>query len=125
MKTISVRQPWAYALLHLGKAVENRTSTNPRTKEPCMPPMCRYRGPVLLHASSGCTGPEYQEAYGWMVDNDLVEYGNERAEVVAERAKDGRLVVPRLADLPRGGIVGWGQVGPGGAGTTSGRAVRY
>lgn len=38
MKTISIRQPWAWAILHLGKNVENRTwKTN-------------HRGQVLIHA---------------------------------------------------------------------------
>jgi len=37
MKAISIKQPWAYAILHLGKDIENRTwRTN-------------YRGPVLIH----------------------------------------------------------------------------
>lgn len=39
MKAISIKQPWAYAILHLGKNIENRTwKTN-------------YRGRVLIHAS--------------------------------------------------------------------------
>lgn len=40
MKALSIRPPWAYAIAHLGKRVENRTwRTN-------------YRGPILIHASS-------------------------------------------------------------------------
>ncbi len=39
MKVLSVRQPWAHALLHLGKDVENRSWST------------AYRGPVALHAS--------------------------------------------------------------------------
>lgn len=39
MKTLSTRQPWAHAILHLGKDCENRTwNTN-------------FRGNFLLHAS--------------------------------------------------------------------------
>ncbi len=38
MKTLSIRQPWAWAILHAGKCVENRSWQTP------------YRGPVLLHA---------------------------------------------------------------------------
>ena len=39
MKCLSIHQPWANAILHLGKNVENRTwSTN-------------YRGPLLIHAA--------------------------------------------------------------------------
>lgn len=43
MKALSVRQPWAWAILHAGKAHENRTWT------------ARYRGPLLIHASATMT----------------------------------------------------------------------
>jgi ASCH domain len=39
MKVLSVRQPWAHALIHLGKRIENRTWTT------------RHRGPLGIHAS--------------------------------------------------------------------------
>jgi hypothetical protein len=39
VKTLSVCQPWAWALIHSGKRIENRTW---RTD---------YRGPLLIHAS--------------------------------------------------------------------------
>lgn len=39
MKAISVRQPWADAILHFGKRIENRTWNT------------RYRGPLLIHAA--------------------------------------------------------------------------
>jgi len=39
MKAISVRQPWAWAIIHAGKNVENRTR------------FCTHRGPLLIHAS--------------------------------------------------------------------------
>lgn len=39
MKCISIRQPWAYAIIYCGKNIENRSwSTS-------------YRGPLLIHAS--------------------------------------------------------------------------
>jgi len=38
MKAISIRQPWAYAIIHLGKDVENRTWKTD------------FRGRVLIHA---------------------------------------------------------------------------
>jgi hypothetical protein len=40
-KAISVRQPWAHAILHLRKDVENR------------PWRTHYRGPILIHAGLG------------------------------------------------------------------------
>lgn len=39
MKTLSIRQPWAWAILHAGKDIENRTWVT------------LHRGPVLIHAS--------------------------------------------------------------------------
>lgn len=39
MKALSIRQPWAWAILHLGKDVENRTW------------LTRITGRVMLHAS--------------------------------------------------------------------------
>ena len=41
MKAISVRNPWAWAICHGGKRVENREWKYPPT----------YRGPLLIHAS--------------------------------------------------------------------------
>ena len=38
MKALSIRQPWAWLIVHGGKNIENRTW---KTK---------YRGPVLIHA---------------------------------------------------------------------------
>ena len=40
MKALTIRQPWAYAILHLGKDIENRSW---RT---------HYRGPLLIHAGT-------------------------------------------------------------------------
>ena len=39
MKALSIRQPWAWLILHAGKDTENRTW---RTQ---------YRGPILIHAA--------------------------------------------------------------------------
>ena len=41
MKALSIRQPWAWAILHAGKNVENRTWHT------------SYRGPLLIHAGKG------------------------------------------------------------------------
>jgi hypothetical protein len=37
-KCISIRQPWAWAILHAGKDIENRSWTT------------KHRGPLLIHA---------------------------------------------------------------------------
>ena len=47
MKTLSVLNPWAHAIIHLGKDVENRTwKTN-------------YRGPLLIHAGKAVSRNGY------------------------------------------------------------------
>ena len=46
MKAISVRQPWAWSIIHAGKNIENRTW--PTT----------YRGPILIHAANAMTVKE-------------------------------------------------------------------
>lgn len=50
MKALSVRQPWAWLIVEGYKPVENRTWPT------------RFRGDMLIHASSGCTEREYLEA---------------------------------------------------------------
>jgi hypothetical protein len=79
---LSIRQPWAWAILNVGKDVENRSWTT------------TYRGPLLIHAAKGCPRDEYDDACDFI----------DRAS-----ARDGeciRIDVPALADLERGGIVG-------------------
>jgi hypothetical protein len=50
MRALSVRQPWAWAIIHAGKNIENRTWTT------------KHRGPLAIHASQGCTRAEYDAA---------------------------------------------------------------
>lgn len=45
MKAISCWQPWAYAIMRLGKRLENRGRVDGRV------PLGGYTGPLLLHAS--------------------------------------------------------------------------
>lgn len=54
MKAITIRQPWAWAILHAGKTIENRDW---RT---------RVRGRVAIHAAKGCTSSEYWDAHIFM-----------------------------------------------------------
>jgi len=77
MKALSIRQPWAWLILHAGKDVENR-DWKPRN------PNLRFRGICFVHASLTCEP----------IDADL------RAFVQRTAGVD----IP--ADLPRGGIVG-------------------
>lgn len=75
MLALSYRQPWCWALLHAGKDLENRRWRR------------RIRGPVLIHASQGCTLDEYGEAAAFIED------------VCGKRP-------PHLNELPRGGFCG-------------------
>lgn len=53
MKAISIRQPWAWLIVHGPKAIENRTW------------YCHYRGRILIHAAKGMTQREYAYACGF------------------------------------------------------------
>ncbi|MBO0142302.1 hypothetical protein JZX87_14135 [Agrobacterium sp. Ap1] len=77
---LSIRQPWAWAILHAGKPVENRDwrPANPGLK---------FRGRVCIHASAGMTRDEYSDARRFIWSLGVNE-------------------VPMLAELQRGGIVG-------------------
>lgn len=50
MKALSIRQPWAWAILHAGKDIENRDWAT------------KYRGTILIHASAGCTAFDFANA---------------------------------------------------------------
>ncbi|MCI0703585.1 MAG: ASCH domain-containing protein [Planctomycetia bacterium] len=53
MKAVSIHQPWAWAILHAGKNVENRTW---RT---------HHRGPLLIHAARSRKSYDQQDAGMW------------------------------------------------------------
>lgn len=81
MKALSVRQPWAFAILACGKRLENRDW------ERCPSWMREFRGRILLHAPKGCTQREYGDGAAFIYDVSGIE-------------------VPLLEELPRGAIVG-------------------
>ena len=65
MRALSIKNPWAYAILELGKTVENRTwSTN-------------HRGPVLVHTGKRQDVPAraWIESKGLVVPEDLLTGG--------------------------------------------------
>lgn len=75
MRTLSIRQPWAWLIVHGHKDVENREWATD------------YRGPLLIHASKTAGKAEY-------VDQRSVIYD------------ETGILVPELAEVERGGIVG-------------------
>ena len=77
LTALSIRQPWAWLILHAGKDIENR---NWRTS---------FRGRVLIHASKGMTHMEYEEAATFIWAN-----------------MNRTITLPSFNELERGGIVG-------------------
>lgn len=76
---LSVRQPWAWAIIHAGKDVENRTwqAVNHGLTR---------RGRICIHASAGLTRREYVSVAAWMDEIGIA--------------------CPPAIDLSRGGIIG-------------------
>lgn len=54
MKSLSIRQPWAWAIIYGGKEVENRTWPT------------KFRGRFLVHASKSFD----QKGYEWIANNE-------------------------------------------------------
>jgi|HubBroStandDraft_2_1064218.scaffolds.fasta_scaffold383611_1 hypothetical protein len=79
MKALSIRQPWAWLILHAGKNIENR-NWQPRN------PALRFRGTCLIHAGIALQ-PISDELRAWVKQTAGVD-------------------LPRSDELPRGGIVG-------------------
>lgn len=59
LKALSVRQPWAWAILFAGKDIENRSWQ-------AMNHGLNVRGEIVIHASSGMTKREYEDAAAFM-----------------------------------------------------------
>jgi hypothetical protein len=89
MKALSLKQPWAWAVLHAGKNIENRRWQSD------------YRGPFWVAASAQVTRGYFDEA-----------------KAIIERLAPGAHVPP-LDELPRGCIIGRARlvdvIHPGGA----------
>jgi len=77
---ISVRQPWAWAIIHAGKDIENRSTAAVRN-------LGFAKGRVAIHAAKGMTREEYVDAYEFML-------------------RDVRVTCPPAGELLRGGIIG-------------------
>jgi hypothetical protein len=55
VRALSVRQPWAWAIVYAGKDVENRSWQ-------AVNHGLNVRGPICVHASKGMTRSEYEDA---------------------------------------------------------------
>jgi len=76
---ISIRQPWAWAIIHAGKTIENRGVPWPWRE--------RVGERIYLHAAKGCTFEEFHDGASWIKDAADVQ-------------------PPALSTLPRGAIIG-------------------
>lgn len=76
---LSVRQPWAWAIIHGGKPLENRSAKSVSFMVP-------LRGRRAIHAAKGMTREEYDEARTFMAGLGIA--------------------CPAPAQLLRGGIIG-------------------
>ena len=83
---LSVRQPWAWAIIHAGKDIENRTWAP--YKQP--PYRATLVARIAVHAAKGMTAREYD---GF-------------CEFYANASGFGRPIIPHEEDLKRGGIIG-------------------
>ena len=76
MKALSLRQPWAWLVVHGGKLIENRRWNT------------RFRGQFMIHAAQGMTATEYLDACAFA------------------RRVSPSLEVPPFEQIKRGGFVG-------------------
>lgn len=82
-KALSVRQPWAWAIIHGGKDVENRSWQ-------AMNHGLNQRGPIAIHASKTMGKGEYEDAARFMESIGIT--------------------CPPAIELQRGGIIGETEV---------------
>jgi hypothetical protein len=59
LPVLSIRQPWAWLIVHGGKDIENRSWPT------------KFRGLFLIHAGKGCTRQEYADAGAFAWCNDV------------------------------------------------------
>lgn len=89
-KAISIRQPWAWAIVHAGKDIENRDWPT------------KFRGPVCIHAAKGMTKDEFYSA------NRSIQ---KEVGAVDQAWLDKWLgVTPAPYLLKRGGIIGTAEI---------------
>lgn len=86
LMAISIRQPWAWAIIHAGKDIENRDWPT------------RFRGPVCIHAAKGMTRDEYEDCLAAV------------HHISRGHPFPSGLTLPSFDALDRGGIVGTAEI---------------
>lgn len=79
MIALSIRQPWAWLILHRGKDIENRDWKTP------------FRGRCLIHASKSGTKQDYQDAFDFLDSIDLTHL---------------IIDIPGREQIEKGGVIG-------------------
>lgn len=59
MKAISIKQPWAWAVIYGGKDIENRDWTT------------KYRGPLLIHAGKSMTRALFDHVCSYLKEDGI------------------------------------------------------
>lgn len=84
---LSIRQPWAWAIINAGKDIENREWST------------KFRGPVCIHAAKGMTNREWSEAASFMAQTLRIIPPSPQANSFFDSEM-----------LDRGGIVGTAEI---------------
>lgn len=96
-RALSLRQPWAHAVVHGGKRIENRTAWSNSS----------FRGPLLIHAAQGMTQDEFHGALHFADDRARREKHIDPSFVSPWRPPTTWFIATRGATpIARGGIVG-------------------
>lgn len=103
MKALSIRQPWAWCILHASKDVENRdwSDWSPSLRDAhrlVEDSIQEDGGEFLIHAGKGMTHDEYEDCI------------NLCHAISRKQPFPSGLAMPAFDDLPRGGIVGRAQL---------------
>jgi hypothetical protein len=85
-RALSVRQPWAWAIIHAGKDIENRSWQAVNYG-------LNVRGRIAIHAAKGMTREEYED-------------GRSCINEILRMAPASNFECPAAIDLKRGGVIG-------------------
>lgn len=97
---LSIRQPWAFAVAAGWKGIENRDWRKPN-------PGLGFRGRVALHASSGMTRREYEDA------RDFIRLRGHECPPAHELVRGALIGTAEIADIVRQSDNPWffGRIG--------------
>ncbi len=100
MRALSLRQPYAHAVVHFGKSLENRRWST------------KYRGPILIHAAKGMTGAEYEDAEDFIADtlSDLRWRDHSCERFALRDAARAEFAAHYKVHAQRGGIIGRARI---------------